>query len=120
MAESADISTQEVETLLTDTYKKVLATISKKQLKVGELASIASMSILLVQRMKNLGGNQKKQMVVDIVTMIVEKTDLIAESDKPMANIYIETLLPAAIDELVAAYKDRKNFKLPSCLDCRK
>jgi len=112
--------TSEVKTLLDDTYRKVMTTISKKTLSVGDLAGVASTTILLVQRVKTLNGSQKKQMVVDIVTMVVDKTELISENDKPMAKIYIETLLPSAIDELVNAYKDRKNFKIPSCLSCRK
>ncbi len=118
MAESASATT--VKTLLEDTYKKVMTTVTKQKLTIGELSGIASVSILLVQKMKNLTGSQKKEMVVDLVIMVVDKTDLISEADKPMAKIYIDTVLPTVIDELVSAYKDRKNFKLPACLSCRK
>ena len=111
-----DEQTDQTTVVLRGVYDKVRAAINKPRITAGDILGIASIAMVLVQKVTGLSGTQKKEMVVGVIKLIVDESGLVNDTDLPMVNIYIETLLPDAIEVLLDAYKNRRDFKPPSWL----
>lgn len=107
------------QTLIESIYERIVQTITKQHIGIADIADIAAKTIILVQKVNGLSNPAKKQLVIDVIKMIIEKTDLVPDDKLADVNFYIDEALPDLIDTLVQAYKDRKSFKVPSCLSCK-
>lgn len=56
-----------------------------------------------VEKLKHLSGIEKRQMVLDILMMIVEKSGLIKDGDKESVLFFIKTVAPLTIDLIISA-----------------
>lgn len=104
-----------VATLLDGIYRRVMVTITKQHITAGDILNIASMAMILVQKL-SLPGSTKKQMVIDVVRMIVARSGLVEAKDMEAVNFYIDELLPPAIETLLEAYKNRDSAFSSSCM----
>lgn len=100
--ESKEDKVQEVSTLFNKIYGQIVSTISKKEITAGDLVSIATQAMKLVQKERNLSGPEKKELVVAIITKLVDDSGLLTGKEKEMGDAFIKSTLPVMIDVIVS------------------
>jgi hypothetical protein len=71
---------------------------------------IASSLIQVVEKYKNLSGNQKKMVVISTIKMIVQEQTTMTEPDRLALNVIIDSTLPTVIDGLIEAINGGMKF----------
>ncbi len=97
--------------LVDSLYDQVLSHIRSKQIKVRDLVVIATKAMELVQKVPELTGSERKNIVIDVVVKIVDDSNLLSGEDEAAALMFIEMTLPTLIDTVVNAYKKHIDLK---------
>lgn len=92
-------------------YNEVVESIETESIGLDDLMALVSSTIVVVQKYKGLTGGQKKGIVVQVMTNIVNDSGLVPEKYANEANMFLKIALPPAIDTLVGAYKNHIDFK---------
>lgn len=80
-----------------------------------------SLIVLIVKVMELVektreSGPEKKQMVLDILSLVIDRSGLI--EDKVQMHFLVTILAPSIIDNLIAAYKKQVNFSVKKMCCC--
>jgi len=93
-----------------DTTYKYIKSVYGTNITASNVVVIASNLIQVVEKYKDLPGNQKKLVVISTIKMIIQEQTLINESDKLALNIIVDLTLPTVIDNLILAINGRMKF----------
>lgn len=114
-------SASEMQTLFGEIYTSVLRTIRTRKISAADLVIVATSTMSIVQRYPRLSGQQKKQLVVEVLTKVVDDSDLLPADQEQAALMFIQFTLPPMIDVVVDAYRhngiDLKK-SVNSCFPC--
>ena len=75
----------------------------------GTVITLAVRAMELVEKIPRLTGAEKKVIVIEVVKLMVDETDL-SEEDNAKIDVIIDTTLPIAIDLIVAASRGMLNI----------
>jgi hypothetical protein len=87
--------------IVDDVYDTVKTIIRQKDITVGNLISIGSVIMQVVEEYPTLVGYQKKQLVLRVAHRLVD--DLVSDETKQMINLAIDTTLDKSIDFIIKA-----------------
>ena len=90
----------EEQTLIDDLYNEVKTMIGKRSVNSKNIVVIVSSVIFIVEETK-LSGTVKKDLVIELVTKLVNELPLGDEKDQVM--IFVKSMLPATIDTIIEA-----------------
>jgi hypothetical protein len=111
-----DISSQTPSTLFDDVYANVYKTIKKKSVDSGDIIRIVASAMVVVQKYPELDGATKKQLVIDVLSKIVDDSGLVKDEDKEACHLLIQVTVPVVIDTIVSAYNHEIDLKkVKSC-----
>ena len=92
-------------------YEDAKLALNGQPLDSSTLLSLSITIMEIVEKLPNLTGPEKKRVVIEVVKLMVDETEL-SEEDNAKVDVIIETVLPIAIDLIVAA--SRGSFSLNS------
>lgn len=75
----------------------------------SSIITLAVRAMELVEKLPALSGSEKKQVVVQVVKLIIDETEL-SDDDNAKIDVIIDTTLPLAIDFIVAASRGVLNI----------
>ena len=105
-------SSRDVETLVEQVYKQVVRSIRKRKISVGDISLLVVNVMGAVEKLRYLSGQEKKELVVEVVDMIVE--NFVGEEDKDAVSLAVRTILPSLIDTVVQVSKGLGNLNKKS------
>jgi hypothetical protein len=92
-------------------YDAVLETIKIKSVDVSDLVIVATSAMQIVQQYPNLNGADKKRLVVDIMTKLVNDSGLVPAEQREAALIFLQHTLPNMIEVVINAYQHKIKLK---------
>ena len=92
-------------------YTKLLKSITTKKINVSDLIYITTNAMVIVQKYPNLSGSQKKQITIELLQKLVDKSNLIPEEHEAATMIFMESILPSLIDKIVDSYQHKIDLK---------
>ena len=104
-----DLSQNSLMEIIDSTFKYVKS-VYGTNITASNVVVIASNLIQVVEKYKDLPGNQKKLVVTSTIKMIVQEQTTMSESDKMAINVIIDSTLPTVIDGLVDAINGGMKF----------
>jgi hypothetical protein len=87
---------------LTQAYDKIKQHYNAKEFTIMDIIPIATNIMQLVDVNKKLKGVDKQSIVIQIITRLVDESNL-APEQKELAHTLIDTVLPLAITAIIAA-----------------
>ena len=78
--------------------------IEGREITPASIMGIATIAMAMVERQKNMSGDDKKALVIILLHNIVDATEM-DDGDKAAVSLIIETTIPSAIDLLIDASK---------------
>ena len=90
-------------------YEDAKLALSGKPLDSSTLLSLSITIMEIVEKLPNLACSEKKRVVIEVIKLMVDDTELSPE-DNAKVDVIIETVLPISIDLIVAA--SRGSFNL--------
>lgn len=96
--------------------------IGDRKLTITNVVGIVGMLIQLVERQHQLAGPDKKQLVIDLLSAVMNRNKSFSKDDKEQIMLVIEQFVPPAIDLIISATKGQLliNLKESGCLPCFK
>jgi hypothetical protein len=104
------VDTQYIESV----FQEIKTLFQNETLDSSNLITLAVRAMELVEKIPNLTGSDKKKIVIQVVKLMVEETDL-SKKDKNNLGLIIDTTLPITIDLVIAAsrgFLDLNTFKI--------
>ncbi len=92
-------------------YNKVLNGIKTKTIDTSDLVIIATSAMQIVQKYPELTGEDKKRMVIDILSRLVDESNLVPSKYQDTSRVFIQHTLPNMIDAVVNAYQHKIKLK---------
>ena len=83
-------------------FKDAKSLFQGETLNAGTIITLAVRAMELVEKLPQLSGSEKKGIVIEVVKLMVDETDL-SDEDNAKIDVIIDTTLPIAIDLIVAA-----------------
>lgn len=87
----------EVDPVFSDSYKKISTLVKERDVSIENIAKVTSIAMEVIEDIKDLNGEQKKELVSKCIHRLIEKSDL--DEDKK-GSLY--TLLYEFIPDLIA------------------
>ena len=98
----------------TDTVDFIEAiAITFKNISAEKIVDILPKIIAYVQKFKNLSGDQKKALIIQILNVIIDKTD--GPGDDEVFDPILKRLVPILIDTFIKIENKELKFKQPGC-----
>lgn len=98
----------------TDTVDFIEAiAITFKDISAEKLVDILPKIIAFVQKFKKLSGDQKKALIIQILNVIIDKTD--GPGDDEVFDPILKRLVPILIDTFIKIENKELKFKPPGC-----
>ena len=94
-------------------YAEVQTLINKPTITASDLVPLAIDVMSVVQKDVSLSGPEKKQYVIDIMTKIVNESNILSPEYKADAESFLNTVLPMLIDSIINVYNREVNFVGP-------
>ena len=105
--------------IVNEIYNSAKKIITTRIIDPIDIISIGRFIMEIVEKYPELSGEEKKQVVIEVVTKIVNETTLGSQQMDTIIDTIITFALPIAIDEIIAASKGKYNLnKLPKCKKC--
>ena len=99
----------------TDTVDFIEAiAITFKNISAEKIVDILPKIIAYVQKFKKLSGDQKKALIIQILNVIIDKTD--GPGDDAIFDPILKRLVPVLIDTFIKIDNKELKFKTPGCL----
>jgi C4-dicarboxylate-specific signal transduction histidine kinase len=95
-------------------FNAIIKAYNNRKIEPGNAIIITAMIMEKVEKIKGLSGPEKKQLVIDVMWLLVEKSGLIVEEDKEAMKIIVKNLVPNAIDALVSASHGQLKIQVKS------
>lgn len=83
-------------------YNGVKKSFNEKTITTANVVVLAVQAMQLVEKLPNLAGSDKKNIVIQVVKLIVDEFELDADT-KAAIHLIIDTTLPMTIDLIVSA-----------------
>ena len=101
-------------------YNKVFTVVKGRKITPSNVMFLVGITMEVVEKNKELSGDQKKELVINIMKEIVRKSKDIP--DKEIVYASIDMMAPGAIDLIVAGANGLLNINLDNsgCLSCFK
>jgi hypothetical protein len=104
-----DLSQNSLIEIIDSTYRYVKS-VYGINITASNVVVIASNLIQVVEKYKDLPGNQKKLVVISTIKMILQEQTTMSETDKMAINVIIDSTLPTVIDNLILAINGGMKF----------
>ena len=88
--------------------------ITFKDISAEKIVDILPKIIAYVQKFKKLSGDQKKALIIQILNVIIDKTD--GPGDDAVFDPILKRLVPVLIDTFIKIENKELKFKPPGCL----
>ena len=88
--------------------------ISFKDISAEKIVDILPKIIAFVQKFKKLSGDQKKALIIQILNVIIDKTD--GPGDDEVFDPILKRLVPILIDTFIKIENKELKFKPPGCI----
>jgi hypothetical protein len=88
--------------------------ITFKIISAEKIVDILPKIIAYVQKFKKLSGDQKKALIIQILNIIIDKTD--GPGDDAVFDPILKRLVPVLIDTFIKIENKELKFKPPGCL----
>lgn len=88
--------------------------ITFKDISAEKIIDILPKIIAYVQKFKKLSGDQKKALIIQILNVIIDKTD--GPGDDEVFDPILKRLVPILIDTFIKIDNKELKFKPPGCL----
>lgn len=105
---SIGISQEDIDNLIKDLSK----IISDKKVTTANILSVITQLMVAAAKYPNLSGSQKKELVIYVTRKFIEDSKDLDENTKLELLTMFDTIIPTAIDLLVAASKSKFAFKI--------
>lgn len=107
-----------------DLFAVVAKMVKNKKVTADNVVYLAGVIMEEVEKQNSMNGYDKKQFVVNALKEIVRLSKYIPDDQKPMTYLAIQTLVPGAIDLIVAGASGDLAINIPQispgCFDCFK
>jgi len=91
--------------VLVDTlYDRFRGAVGISEVDADTIVSITTLAMVVVDRQKNMSGEDKKQLVLHLLKRLVNDTDMI-DKDKDATILVINAIVPSVIDTIINATK---------------
>lgn len=80
-------------------------TIITQKISVESILPIVVKIMTIVEKYKSLSGDEKKQIVIGVITRLVDATDYTSD-EKGVLIAFIQTILPTTIDSIIRVAND--------------
>ena len=88
--------------------------ITFKDISAEKIVDILPKIIAYVQKYKKLSGDQKKALIIQLLNVIIDKTD--GPGDDEVFDPILKRLVPILIDTFIKIENKELKFKPPGCL----
>ena len=96
-------------------YSQLFSDIKKRSLEVGDILTLASAAMELIQKIKGMSGAEKKEAVLAVINKAID-SKMVPKKIRETCRDLIKLALPTMIDLLVSAYRREINLKkITSC-----
>lgn len=103
--------------IFTQAYDKIKSQIEGRTFKASDLIHFATIAMQIVETYPSLSGPAKKDLVVRLAVRLVE--DFVPDEQKQALLDAINLLLPAVIDQIVAATKGQLGINIENFFKTR-
>lgn len=90
-------------------YENVLGMVEAKDVKAANIISIAALTMKLVEQVPGLTGQQKKDIVIEVIKKLIDETPL-SDEEVAAVNLVVDVTLPIVIDTIVSASRGELNL----------
>lgn len=108
-----DSSQNSLVEIINSTYNYVKS-VYGTNITASNVVLIGSNLIQVVEKYKDLPGNQKKLVVISTIKMVIQEQTTLDESEKAALNVIVDITLPVVIDGLVDAINGKMSFNKSS------
>jgi citrate lyase gamma subunit len=98
-----------MDAIISSVYDNIKLALGDKKITPDEIIPIATQCMVMVQVYKTLSGEEKKLVVLTVLKMLVEKSNM-NTTDKASLTFVIDAVVPAAIDAIKDAFKHKINL----------
>lgn len=112
---------KENEEIVNRLYDEVKSSIQQSQVSATTMIVVVGQLIRIVEKTKTdppLKGEQKKQLVIVLLTRLISELPLEADVKAYLDNIFVPLLLPSIIDNLCSLNVQSLKANLKSCCAC--
>jgi hypothetical protein len=95
--------------LLGQLYKRFAKAIGDRELTPGTVIAITAIAMMIVERQKNMTGDEKKALALALLHKLADETEM-EDNDREALHLLIDSVAPGAIDAIISASK--KEFDL--------
>ena len=96
-------------------YSQIFSDIKKRSLEVGDILTLASSAMVLIQKIKGMSGSEKKEAVLAVINTAID-SKMVPKKIRQTCRDLVKLALPTMIDLLVSAYRHDINLKkIASC-----
>ena len=88
--------------------------ITFKDISAEKIVDLLPKIIAFVQKFKKLSGDQKKALIIQILNVIIDKTD--GPGDDEVFDPILKRLVPILIDTFIKIENKELKFKPPGCI----
>ena len=101
-------------------YDQVTQQIKSRQFRAADIVPFAVLAMQIVEKFPNLSGPDKKDLVIRLAQRLVD--DYVPQKEEEIVRAAVDALLPAVIDQIVAASKGQLKLnlaKVRGCFGCK-
>ena len=98
----------EPDPIFAEAYKQISTIIKERDVSLENIAKVTTISMEIIEDIKELNGNEKKELVKKCIHRLIEKSDL-EEDKKGTLYILIHEVVPDVIAVIVSATKGELN-----------
>ena len=99
-------------------YDEVNEIVKKKKITAKNVIYLAGVAMQIVETQSALTGSQKKKLVINVLKEAVRLTNTIEDDDKDLLYVSIDSLVPGAIDLIVAGASGELKINMPDLSGC--
>lgn len=96
--------------IINEIYQASIKIYSDRKLSASNTIVLTAKLMEFVEKYKNISGIEKKQIVIDVLHQIVDRSGLVEDDSKKDFNYLINSIVPSIIDGLVSANNGQLNL----------